>query len=126
MDTMSNQERGQSGSGVGSTTSDDVKIRMTVGDVFNKQDQNRNNALGQPAIPYELSTITDRLGDIFVSVLSIKKIFIQASNNPSIDEKQRKSIEKINQDLDEVNKIIANMTSEMDILKLINDNILYI
>jgi hypothetical protein len=118
MDTMSNQERGQSGSGVGSTTSDDVKIRMPVGDVFNKQDQNRNNTLGQPAIPYELSTITDRLGDIFVSVLSIKKIFVQASNNPSIDDKQRKSIEKINQDLDEVNKIIANMTSEMDILKL--------
>lgn len=118
MDIMSNQERGQSGSGVGSTTSDDAKIRMPVGDVFDKQKQNNNNTLGQPAIPYELSTITDRLGDIFVSVLSIKKIFKQTSNNPSISKQQRKSIEKINKDLDEVNKIIANMTSEIDNLML--------
>lgn len=118
MDVISNQGRNQSGSGVGSTVADDVKVRMPVGDVFDKENQNSGNNLGQPALPYELSTLVDRLGDIFVSVLSIKKTFMQVLNNPSINKKRRESVEKINKELDEVNKIIANMTSEIDNLKL--------
>jgi hypothetical protein len=119
MDTMSNQERSQSGSGVGSGVSDDAKVRMPVGDVFDreKQQQDTNN-IGQQALPYELSNIVDRLGDVFVSILSIKKIFKQVTNNPSINGSKLKTIEAINNSLDEANAIVANATAEIDNLQL--------
>lgn len=119
MDVMANQERGQSGSGVGSNVADDVKLRLPEGDPFDREKQQKDqNAQGQLAYPHELTNIVDSLGDVFVAVLSIKKTFERAGNNPALEKDQHKSIEKINKKLDTVNQIIANLTSDIDNLQL--------
>jgi len=119
MDTIPNIQRNQSGIGPGSGVSDDVQSRLPAGGIFDKQDQEVNSkSSGQSGHPHELANIVPRLGDIFVSVLDIKRIFRRAISNPSVSKEQAEILENMDSKLDEANIIIAELTSELDKLEL--------
>jgi|GEM_PF-6670092 len=119
MDTIANSKRSQSGSGVGSSSADDVESRLPNGDIFakNKQQHNDNN-LAPSGLPYQLNSVIDQIGDVFISVLDIKKTFNSSLENPTIKKEHMEVISHIDGELDTVNTILADLTIKIDLLQL--------
>jgi hypothetical protein len=119
MDTKMSNGGGQQNSIGKSESPSDFDTKLPNGSPFDKEKQSKNENNGAPPnLPYELSNIVDRLGDIFISVLEVKKMFNNATKNPTIGKADIEHIERMNSMLDNANKAIVSITSQLDKIKL--------
>lgn len=116
---ISNKDRNTTGIGRGGSVSDDLKFRLPTGSEIdrNKQKQNKNFQ-SAPTLPYEISNIVPRLGDIFSSILEIKLMFNNVKNNPAVKSSQYATIEEILENLDTINMTVAEVSTKLDNLAL--------
>ena len=117
MSTMLNQQRDQSGGGVGSGVSDEDVKSMSLRDLMKQQETGEPDA--PEILPYQLNFITDMLGDIFTKVMDVKQKVGSLKNHPDFDSTHAKKVSEIHNKLDEVNGIIAkDVTGIIDSLGL--------
>lgn len=62
-------------------------------------------------LPHEMSNMVKFLGDTFVSLKSIRDILVAARNNKELN---KHAVENINDKIDEVNKIVLDISEELD------------
>lgn len=114
-----NSNRNTTGVGKGGSVADEMKFKLPTGSENDREKQKHNKNYGAPlALPHEMTNIIDRLGDVFVAVLEIKKIFNSVRKNPSIKQRQYEIIDEIFESLDKANSLIADVSAKLDDLTL--------
>jgi len=116
---ISNNNRNVTGTGKGGSVDDNLKSKLPTGNDFeaNKQKQNKNYQ-SPSTLPWEISNIIPRLGDIFSDILEIKLMFNNVKNNPAMKSNQYKNIEDILESLDSINMTVAEISNKLDDLAL--------
>ena len=86
-------------------------------------DQQRNKEItdAPPVLPYQLTGIIDRLGDVFVKILEIKKMIKSVQGAPGYTKHHAEVISKLSKRLDAANKIVADATALIDDFQLSSD-----
>lgn len=116
---MSNQQRNQSGSGIGSGVSDEDIKSVGLKDLLRQQEEPDH---APEILPYQLQNITDRFGDLFVNVLELKSQINSFRNHPGSIKPQIKKIDEINNKLDNINKQITDIVnSDLEVFKLTSE-----
>ena len=90
---------------------------ITLDDIQNRY-RNNLNYQAPAQLPYPLNNFLDFLGNLFVKSADMRRSLGIAVNYPLIKEKNNRieAIKKLNEKLDQIQKIIYSCTNELNIL----------
>ena len=70
-------------------------------------------------LPWSIESVVQQLGEVFVKLMEVKNMFDRLNSKPGTP--KAKTVEKLQNQLDDINKQIFNLTNDLHDLTLGND-----
>lgn len=92
-----------------------INRHMDTSDQQAKYKDEEKQQKADPALPFELEHLTDKLGDTFISLTEIRRMLDNVKNNASVDDADVKGMQD---KIDQINNLILDLPEDLAKLSL--------
>jgi TATA-binding protein-associated factor Taf7 len=114
---MYNVNRQQSGSTARQDSKGETAPQPNTVTTFINANKRDDNSQAPDLKPYPLNLADDVLSDMFISAANLRKMLLNAESNPALKKKFIGNLNNINKRIDQINRMIVDISQELDKIK---------